>query len=192
MEINPLRLAGNWRDGWALDLHTTSSTKRPDGGFDTLYTPVGGDLNQCKFHHDLSKVDSLADAASEFLLTRMILPRIHAIVPVPPSDTSRAYQPVLEIARRVADRTGLLLAPKFLVKVRSTAQLKGLEDTASRRQQLDGAFRVDLSLEGKWILLFDDVFRSGETLRAATEVALAQGKVGKVYVLTLTKTRTKR
>jgi predicted amidophosphoribosyltransferase len=193
MEINPLRVTGNWRDGWALDLHTTSSTRRPDGGFDNIRSPLGEELYQCKYQQDFSKVDVLADAVSEFLLTRKILPRIQAIIPIPPSDTSRAYQPVPEIAKRVADRTGLSFAPNFLVKVRNTPPLKNLDDTQSRRQQLEGVFRVDdLSLKGRWVLLFDDVFRSGETLHAATEAAVTQGKVEKVYVLTLTKTRTHR
>ena len=193
MEINPLRVTGNWRDGWALDLHTTSSTRRPDGGFDNIRSPLGEDLYHCKYQQDFSKVDILADVVSEFLLTRVILPRIHAIIPMPPSDTPRSFQPVQEIAKRVAERTGLLFAPNFLVKVRSTPALKNLDDTQSRRQELEGVFRVDdLSLRGRWVLLFDDVFRSGETLHAATEAALTQGKMEKVYVLTLTKTRTNR
>jgi predicted amidophosphoribosyltransferase len=193
MEINPLRVTGNWRDGWALDVHTTSSTRRTDGGFDNVYSPLGKALNQCKYHQDFLQVDMLADAVSEFLLARRILPRIHAIIPMPPSDTSRSFQPVQEIAKRVAEGTGLSFAPDFLVKVRSTPALKNLDDPQSRRQELEGVFRVDdLSLAGTWVVLFDDVFRSGETLRAATEAALTQGKVGKVYVLTLTKTRTNR
>ena len=39
------------------------------------------------------------------------------------------------------------------------------------------------------ILLFDDLFRSGATLRAITEVLMQQGQAFTVRVLTLTKTR---
>jgi predicted amidophosphoribosyltransferase len=62
-----------------------------------------------------------------------------------------------------------------------------------RKQELQGAFAVkDRSLAGKSVLVFDDLYRSGETLRAVTTALHTNGKVARVYVLTITKTRTKR
>ncbi len=193
MEVSPIRLLGNWRDGWALDQHTVSSEKRPDGGFDNTRTALGEELYRCKYQYEAARLDTLAEVASQFLLARAILPRFAAIVPVPASDPSRPHQPVREIAIRIGRRTNLACAPEYFVKENPTSPLKNIEDRDSRRDELVGAFRVhDQRFAGRWILLFDDVFRSGETLRAATEAALTQGKVGKVYVMTLTKTRTNR
>ena len=42
---------------------------------------------------------------------------------------------------------------------------------------------------GKNVLLFDDLFRSGATMNAITDVLLNQGQVTSVSVLTITKTR---
>ncbi|MFL5384242.1 MAG: hypothetical protein ACJ8GN_17105 [Longimicrobiaceae bacterium] len=42
------------------------------------------------------------------------------------------------------------------------------------------------------MLVFDDLFRSGETLNEITHTLMEQGKVDRVYVLTLTRTRSLR
>jgi predicted amidophosphoribosyltransferase len=42
------------------------------------------------------------------------------------------------------------------------------------------------------VLLFDDLYRSGETLKEITRVLMEEGQVSKVFVLTITKTRRKR
>ena len=42
------------------------------------------------------------------------------------------------------------------------------------------------------VLLFDDIYRSGETLTEITDVLHKQGNISHVLVLTLTQTRTKR
>jgi len=193
IQINVQWLSGNWRYGWALDLHTVSSTPLPDGGFETQRTEVGELLYQLKYCLDRSKVEPIAEVAAAFLRSRMVLPYLAAIIPVPPSDTNRPFQPVQELAVRIGQKINLPVRLDYLVKVKLTEALKGIEDSASRKQQLQGAFKVqDLSLAGKYVLVFDDLFRSGETLKAITEVLYVQGKVARVYVLTITKTRTRR
>ncbi|MDQ6604506.1 MAG: ComF family protein [Chloroflexota bacterium] len=191
--INEQRLQGNWRNGSALDLHTIASNLRADGGFDTQRTALGETLYQLKYHADQSKIEPLADVIATFLQSRRVFPKLSAIIPVPPSDTHRSFQPVERLAIRIGEKTGLLCLLDYLVKIKATQALKTLEDPVRRREQLKGAFEVgDLTLSGKSVVLFDDIYRSGETLRAITEVLHSQGKIQNVYVLTVTKTRTKR
>ena len=59
VDINPQRLRCPWDDGYALDIHTRSST--PIGydsyghlRFDTIYSPVGEPLNWLKSKADPS------------------------------------------------------------------------------------------------------------------------------------------
>ncbi|MBL8634234.1 MAG: hypothetical protein JNM40_13515 [Myxococcales bacterium] len=60
----------------------------------------------------------------------------------------------------------------------------------ARRQQMDGLYVVDAAqTQGKRILLFDDLFRSGSTMNAITEALLGPGQATIVYALTITKTR---
>ncbi len=193
METNPQILRGNWKAGWALDLHTVSSKARAEGEFETQRTEIGEALYQLKYRGDRGKIEPIAQAAVDFLEAKTELRDIEAILPVPPSDEDRPFQPVYELARAIARRLDLLLAPGYLIKIRRTKPLKELDDRGSRKQELEGAFRVkDARLAGKPVLLFDDLYRSGETLKEITHVLSSQGKVSDVFVLTITKTRTKK
>lgn len=82
---------------------------------------------------------------------------------------------------------------KTVKKIKSTSQLKEIDDPAKRKEVLHGAFSIQNgSLSGKKVLLFDDLYRSGETLNAACDIMINQGKAKSVYALTITKTRSKR
>lgn len=192
-QIHARDLVGNWHAGWALDLHTVSSVALPDGGFDTQRTEIGELLYQLKYRHDRRKIAPIAATAARFLEATGMVASLSAVVPVPPSDLQRPFQPVPELALRIGQEVNVLVSLDYLTKVRKTQPLKGLEDSESRSEQLRGAFKVaDDRFKGQAILLFDDLFRSGETLGEITDLLVKEGRVSTVYVLTITKTRTKR
>jgi len=59
-------------------------------------------------------------------------------------------------------------------------------------EALEGAFSVDPArAEGKEILLFDDLYRSGATVSTITNLLKKEGKAKAVWLLTLTRTRSK-
>lgn len=161
VEINPKPLTGPWDGGYALDLHTLSST--PTGydsyghmQFDTTYSAVGGLLYRLKSKGDPSVVPSLVEAIESFwaLSSR---PSIDLIVPVPPTKR-RKYPPVLLVATALSERLGVPLCTDCVVKVKQTAQLKDLVEYDKRVAALEGAFTVDPGhTEGRHILLFDDL-----------------------------------
>lgn len=196
MQINVQTLSGKqykWRAGWALDLHTVSSIPQPDGSFDTQRTEIGELLYQLKYKYDKSKIEPIAEVAANFLKSRKVFPYLAAIIPVPPSELNRPFQPVQELAIRVGEKVILPVELDYLIKDKETQPIKRFEDEQSRKKQLKGAFKVmDNRFAGKYLLLFDDLFRSGETLNEITDVLLEEGKVSRVFVLTITKTRTKR
>jgi predicted amidophosphoribosyltransferase len=82
----------------------------------------------------------------------------------------------------------------YLIKVKETSSLKNIDDSTTRKEELKDAFKVKdkRRYAGKSLLVFDDIYRSGETLTEITRVLYEEGKVKEVYVLVLTKTRTKR
>ena len=58
---------------------------------------------------------------------------------------------------------------------------------------LDGAYAVELgTVAGQRILLFDDLFRSGATMSAISNVLYQQGGAKEIYALTVTRTRLNR
>lgn len=192
MIVNIQELHGNWKAGWALDLHTIKSIPLGDGHFDTTYTEVGYALNHLKYHQDYSQIDVLANVTIEFMQTRMVTPYLNVIIPTPPS-ISRQIQPVEAIAEKISNSLHIPMDKEYLVKTNNTEQLKGVEDQAERQKILKGSFNVlDTRYQNRKVLLFDDLFRSGTTLNEITKTLYNLGKVQNVYVVTLTKTRVNR
>ena len=193
VEIHPRKIRGKWADGYALDLHTTSSTFLGYDGyghpqFETVRSELGELLYKLKYRADPSAVDSIAETAAEFLTEKSRV-NVDLILPVPPSNTGRKRQPVLEVATAISERTGIELCLDGLVKVKQTPQLKDVFDFKERVAALEGAFAVEKAkIQGKRVLLFDDLFRSGAAMNTITE-CLMTGGVEVVYALTLTRTR---
>lgn len=186
------RIHGVGWTGRALDVHSLSSVLLTDGRYDTQRTEVGELLHRLKYRFDRQAIEPLALCAARFLVDHPLLPSIAAILPVPPSNTNRPFQPVEEVALRIGHWTNVPCRRDYLVKAKVTAPLKNIDDPSLRRGQLAGAFAVsDTMYAGKSVLVFDDIYRSGETLNSVAETLKTHGKVANVYVLTLTKTRSR-
>jgi competence protein ComFC len=98
-------------------------------------------------------------------------------------------QPVILLAQGLGEALGLPVA-ECVTTTRAATALKGVMDLEIRRKLLDGLYAVDpAQTKGKSILLFDDLFRSGATMNAITEVLMGQGKAASVRALTITRTR---
>src|SRR5579884_4386874 len=101
--IKPRKLQGSWKQGYALDLHTTASTcighnEYGHPVFDTTRSPLGELLYRLKYGRDASVIEEIVETVVEFINGASIA--VDAIVPMPPS-TSRASQPVLQIAEGI-------------------------------------------------------------------------------------------
>ncbi len=193
MNINSRIINGSWRYGIALDSHTLSSVPRSEGGFDTTRSEIGEALYQLKYQFDRSKIEPIAEVAAQHIMSWRVFRYLKAIIAIPPSNLDRPFQPVLELAKDIGNKTNLPVPDDYLIKVRQTQALKNIEDTELRHQQMQNAFQVaDQRYSQESILLFDDLFRSGETLNAVSNALVTQGNVGRIYVLTVTMTRTKR
>jgi competence protein ComFC len=198
VNINPQKLTGAWDEGFVLDVHTLSSAlmgynEYGHEVFDTQRSALGDLLYRLKYEADKSVVDDILDTVVEFLLNRWkVVQSLDLIVPMPPSNISRRSQPVLELARGLSSRTGVPVSEDALVKVKETPQLKNVYDYEERARLLSGAFEARSSLmQGKTVLLLDDLYRSGATLNAASQALRQKGKAKTIYVLVLTRTRSK-
>ena len=129
MKISPRRIKGKWTCGYSLDLHTLSSEYIGDNEyghpqFDTKYSDMGGLLNRLKYKSDKSVLRIIIDTAGEFLNSRSW--SVDLIIPVPPSRETRAFQPVIAVAKGVSKFTGIKLCTDCVVKIKKTPELKNI------------------------------------------------------------------
>ncbi len=68
--------------------------------------------------------------------------------------------------------------------------MKNISSSEEKLKELINVFDVkDERYKGKGVLLFDDIFQTGATINAISDILYNKGKVRDVYVITLTKTR---
>lgn len=111
---------------------------------------------------------------------------IDAVVPAPlHADRlrERGYNQSELLAAVLCDACDLALEPGWIERVRATRQQVGL-NLVERQRNVSGAFRASGAVAGKTLLVVDDVYTTGATLRACADAALAAGAV-KTYALTL-------
>ena len=194
--ISPILLAGPWKEGFALDVHTMSSQYVGDDAyghpqFATVRSPVGELLYRLKYQSDRSVVAELCETAVAFVKSREWDPTL--VIPVPPSRPGRRFQPVPLLAKGTA---GLLECPvceNCVVKSKETPELKSVYDYEERLKHLADAYTVDTAaIKDQRVLLIDDLYRSGATIEAVTKALLSTGMAGSVVALTITRTRSNR
>jgi competence protein ComFC len=189
--IHPQEITGRWLKGVALDLHTVRSSymgvnEFGHDVFDTVRSELGELLVRLKYRGDQSAAPEIITTAAEFL--RPSLRKFDRIVPVPPS-AGRVVQPVIVLANGIGQALGVPVI-NCVTTTRPATQLKDVADPARRRELLEGLYDVDPAhTEAGHILIFDDLFRSGATMNAITDVLLGKGKAASVRAFTITRTR---
>jgi predicted amidophosphoribosyltransferase len=192
LEIHPSEIKGSWDTGYVLDRHTISSTMigynefgHPE--FDTQRSPLGELVYRLKYKSHKSAIASIVETIVSFVQGRAI--QADVIVPMPPSKLQRPYQPVIEIASELSKVLKIALDTTSLKKTKTTPQMKDIGDYSERVAALDTAFTVGNDLEGKRVLLIDDLLQSGATMNVVAKALREQGRAKAVYAIALTRTR---
>ncbi len=158
--------------------------------FDAAYSfgSYEGTLQQLIHLFKYARVESLAAPLSHFLSKAVPLEAQFDLIMAMPMHWrkrwERGFNQAELLAEPLARRYGLSLATN-LRRARYTKSQAGLTESA-RRENLRGSFRVHRpeQLTGKRVLVIDDVFTTGATLRAAAAVLKAAG-TAHVSALTL-------
>lgn len=127
------------------------------------------------------KFDGRRDARellSAWLEARARALEFDTIVPLPRHVArvrAEGCDPVFELARRLARRTGTTLATRALRRARATPPQTGLS-IAARRANVAGSFVAEpRALAGRRVLLLDDVATTGATLAEAARALRGSG-----------------
>lgn len=177
----PQLLLGPWEEGWALDIHS----RRVSSTFQL--TEIGWLVLKYKYRGRIDLADRLADRIMLLMEQHPTLKTIDGIVIVP-SSMKRLYDPVSLLGQVLAQRLGVPLFSEALQKTRTTHLQKKMRTHAQKRANVAGAFAVKGDVRGKSLLVLDDLYDSGETLREVTRV-LKRAGARSIKVLTLTRTR---
>lgn len=91
-----IELKGPWKKGYALDLHTSGSIYLGDNAdgkpmFDTTWTKIGKLVYRLKYQEDKSVIDAILKQIEGSIK----LNKFDYIIPIPPSNLNRRFQPVL-------------------------------------------------------------------------------------------------
>ncbi len=190
-----IELKGNWKRGFAYDVHTLDSVymgvdEHGHDSWQTTRSEMGELLYRLKYQGDASVVGQIVDILGKY----KGLETMDAIIPVPSTNKQRKIQPVLAIAQALAKRINVPVLDNALQKQTGGQELKNVDDPQARQALLKTSLTLNpkANLAGKNILLLDDLYRSGSTLTVATDILYQQAKVKNVFVLVMTKTRSKR
>jgi ComF family protein len=120
---------------------------------------------------------------------RQIIEESELIVPVPLHRTRlwrRRYNQAAELARALGRQTGKAVATEALIRSRATESQGAMASARARRRNVLGAFQVrePALVEGRNVLLIDDVLTTGATAEACAR-ALKRAGAAKVQILAL-------
>jgi ComF family protein len=178
-------------DDYPLDEYDLCTVCREGlANFDAAYSfgSYEGTLQQLIHFFKYAKVETLGQPLSRFLLQALPLEANFDLIIAMPMHWrkrwERGFNQAELLAAPVARRYGLPLANN-LRRARYTRSQAGLTESG-RRENLRGSFRLHRpeQIKGKRILLIDDVFTTGSTLRAAAAILKSAG-AAHVAALTL-------
>lgn len=142
--------------------------------------PLDSMIPAFKYHRQYALGRLMAELLTEAVLDECFSsPRPDCLVPVPlhhRRQARRGFNQATELARPIARALGLPLCPAALRRVKATESQQGLS-AADRRNNLQGAFRCRQAsaVQGRHVVLIDDVVTTGASVRAATSTLLDAG-----------------
>ena len=194
MNVNLMQITGDWDLGYVLDWHVKSSefighNAFGHAEFDTERTEIGEAIFQLKYRDDQTMIEPLAETlvanlSSAFQTASLIIPM--------PASQSRGTQPAVELSRKVSEKMKLPFFENILLKKGTTPQMKDIGTKEERVKALMGCFYVndEITNDGSWdVLVIDDLYSSGASLSAATQVLRGYNKVNKVFVAAFSRTK---
>lgn len=189
--ISPIKLQGIWDEGYALDKHIVSSTPIGEDNYgrmryDTIRTPLGELIYQYKYRKK-DCLEQIMELVEPFIKRWLSFKGIETVLPVPPTNVDRDFQPVFEIAKRVAK----ILNTYYYEDVLTKETKKQSKDLCTREKGKieKGILQVKRAKIKQNVLLIDDLFQSGATLTGCVKELRKDKKINLIYVLTMTKTK---
>lgn len=196
VEIHPYEIKWIWDKWYCLDEHTVIDSKAPRW-YSNSY--VWWLMNQIKYHFkseliwELWKIfwDFLNWKYKKFISWDLPFDDIDLIITTPPSKLDRPFQPVIEIWKEISINIWIPILIDLLEKTRITPQTKTISKKEAEKL-LSWIFKINDIEKVSWknVLIFDDLFWTWTTLNEIVNTLKRETSVNKIFILTITKTRT--
>jgi competence protein ComFC len=190
LKVQPIAVDGPWLEGFVLERHTVKSVYFGDDQagnprFETTRTELGECVYQ--FKNRRGSAEEIVETAVAFI--RRQWPDAVDCVVYPPPSLSRAHQPAEILAARIARVLGAAAPRAVVIKRVTTPQMKNVP-AGDRQAILASAMqpRYFSAVQDKRVLLVDDLWETGATLRVVGEVLSSMG-VAELRALAMTYTK---
>lgn len=154
-------------------------------------TPLSDIIHDMKYRHFRGLGWELGKIMGRELYTTHIFSGIDMIVPIPMhfwKKARRGYNQAEDIADGVSEITGIGVGR--ILKAKKPHRTQTSLTHMKRMENLKGVFRIDnpAEIEGKHILLLDDVCTTGATLTEAAKTVIAASPSTSISILALAST----
>lgn len=185
--LNPVRIYGAWDEGIVLDNHMLKSVflgydENGKEKFENTRTEIGELIYKFKYQKDKDSLLKIMNLIEDILDKWQLKEKIDIVIPVPPSNKAREYQPVFEIAKEIAKYLEKeckldILSKESNLQVKDGYNISGMiKQTTKLEQQCN-------------ILIIDDLYSSGATLNETCKILRKDSNVKNIYCLAMTKTK---
>ncbi|GIV06465.1 MAG: ATP-dependent DNA helicase RecQ [Fimbriimonadales bacterium] len=148
-------------------------------------THVGEAIHQCKYGTAPTPFpDWLVDASVALIRQSFPTAELHGVVPIPSTISGSLVE---DFAARLAERLGIPIC-RVLQKTRTTLPQKDFTNTVQKTKNIEGAFVATQTVPQQNLLVVDDVFDSGATIKEAGKI-LKQAGAGRLYAYCIARTR---
>jgi len=143
-----------------------------------------------KYHRKLSLVEPLSELMIRQLEKEMEEINFSWVIPVPlhpEKKIQRGFNQAEELARSISSRFRIRLGLHLIKKIKFTPSQSSLS-RFERKEAIKGAFALEVPkkiFKNERILLVDDVFTTGSTIREIAKLLKGKGVVKEIVVLTL-------
>lgn len=193
MALKPIKIYGDWTEGYAMDVHTVHSEIVGEDVFGhSIFkndrSKLGELLYHFKYKNAYENLDLIMEEIEPFLDSWDALRSVDVVISVPPSKP-RAYQPAEEIADAIGKYIDRGFYNEVLLKT-SSIQSKNLD---GEKDALEGTISLQKFAKREYnILIVDDLYKTGRTLNECVRALREDEKVKDIFVLTITKTKNSR
>lgn len=193
MKYNPIRLNGNWDEGYALDVHVVESIflgndEHGKPHFENIRSEVGEAVFQLKYRNNISLLNELAETACDFIKNKWGI-KIYGIIASPPS-RARFNQPVFMLTQKIGEFLNVPYSLDFFTK-NSTIEVKNMSIEEKAKLNTSDLIKKNgyLQSPNSNILIIDDLYNSGFSMNLVVNLLKEDKNIGKIYILTMTKTK---